>query len=83
MSLQYQSAAESPLALSTELAVEDSLDALVFDPDVASEAGGGGEGALTLAARELLNDLVMLLGHMGNVVIFVVVAGVARSAAPP
>lgn len=37
--------------------MKGSFDALVFDSDVASEAGRGGEGVLTQTTRELLQDL--------------------------
>ena len=36
------------------LAMEAAVHALVLDPDVASEAGGGGEGTLTLGTWKLL-----------------------------
>jgi len=39
------------------LAMEAAVQALVLDSDVASEAGGGGEGTLTLVAWELLQCL--------------------------
>lgn len=83
MPLQQHSAAECFLTLTTELAAKATIQDFVFVPDVTSQTGRGGEGALTLVTRKLLQSLAMLFSHMGNVIFPVWVACVARRTLPP
>ena len=47
--------------------MEAAVHTLVLDPDVASEAGGGGEGTLTLVTWELLQCLHDIQIHLVTV----------------
>lgn len=53
--LQDQAAAEGALSLCAIPAWVNSFDTLVIDPDMASQAGGGTEGALTQATGKLFH----------------------------
>lgn len=80
--LQDQAAAEGAFSLCAIPARVNSLDPLMVDPDVAPQAGGGAEGALTQAAGELFHGLAVLLLHVSHIFVTLGEPGVTEATGP-